>query len=133
MLSNQELSNLRAKAANISPTLQIGKNGVTDSFISELKKQLRTRGLIKVKLTKGFMEIIERSDKSQIASDLAKKTDSEVISVVGFTIVFYKKIIEEKKNFSAQHPKIMSAHNKSTRFSSYENFKKKRFHMSRHV
>ena len=50
----------RSKA--IEPTIRIGKSGITESQIEEIKKQLKKRKLIKIKFLRSF---IESNDKKQ--------------------------------------------------------------------
>jgi RNA-binding protein len=79
---------LKAKAQRLEPIMRIGKNGVTDNIIDELKNHLKRRKLIKIKLLKSFSET---NDKKKVAAEIAEKTNSEIISHVGFTVVLWKK------------------------------------------
>lgn len=80
--------NLREQAQQLAPTIRIGKKGLTDEQIFELKNQLKTRKLVKVKLLQAFLE---DHDRKQVVKDLAKLTGSEVVYAVGFVAVFHKK------------------------------------------
>jgi len=74
-------------------TLQVGKNGLTTDLIAELQKQLKKRKLVKVKLVKGFVEQFKEKGqtKKDIAEELAKKTNSEIIEAVGFVVVLWRR------------------------------------------
>ncbi|MEE9524990.1 MAG: YhbY family RNA-binding protein [Candidatus Woesearchaeota archaeon] len=75
------------KAKNIQPILRIGKSGVTDGIIEEIKRQLRKRKLIKIKFLKSAIE----GSKKEFAEEIAERTRSELIHQVGFVIVLHKK------------------------------------------
>ncbi|MFW5891320.1 MAG: YhbY family RNA-binding protein [bacterium] len=92
-------SSLLDRSKAISPILWIGKKGITDSVIDELKKLLKKKKLVKIKLLRSF---IEENNKKEVAKNLAIKTDSMIINVVGFTITLYK---EENKNEKFQDKK----------------------------
>lgn len=79
---------LKDKARNIEATARIGKNGLTEGTINEIKRQLKDKKLIKVKLLKSF---IADKDKKIAAKELAEKTGSEIAQIIGFTITLYKK------------------------------------------
>lgn len=71
----------------IEPTVRIGKNGLTKNQTDEIKKQLEKRKIIKIKMLKSF----RRKEAGEMASKIAEKTNSEIISVVGFIIVVRKR------------------------------------------
>lgn len=78
---------LKDKARNIEAAVRIGKNGATDGIVNEIKRQLKDKKMIKVKLLKPF---IAGKDKKAAAKELAEKTDSEIVQIIGFTITLYK-------------------------------------------
>lgn len=79
---------LKEKGKYLEPVIRIGKAGLTEGVIKEIKLQLKKKNLIKVKLLKGALE---QKDKKQLANELAEKTGSELIDRVGFVVVLYKK------------------------------------------
>ncbi|HEY9205072.1 MAG TPA: YhbY family RNA-binding protein [Candidatus Methanoperedens sp.] len=77
----------RAEAAGLEITLQVGKSGI-EKVVEELKNQLKTRKMVKVKLLKtAFLD----GDKKELAEKLARLTDSELIEARGNTAVFRRK------------------------------------------
>ncbi|MBW2996636.1 YhbY family RNA-binding protein [Candidatus Woesearchaeota archaeon] len=76
------------KAKYIQPILRIGKAGVTEGAIEEIKRQLKKRKLIKIKLLKSALN---GKDKKEMAKEIAEKTRSELIHQVGSVIVLNKK------------------------------------------
>ena len=79
---------LKSKAKAIKPILWIGKNGITDGLINELKYLLKRKKLVKIKLLRGFLE---ENDKKEVVDELVTKTDSELVEQVGFIIVLYRR------------------------------------------
>jgi len=79
---------LRRKAMLLEPGIRIGKNGLTDNAIQEIKKMLKQKKLIKIKMLKPF---VADKNKKVLAREIAEKTDSELIHQVGFVVVLNKK------------------------------------------
>jgi len=84
MLNNKKL---KEKAKTLEPVIRIGKNGLTESTIKEIKKQLNKKKLIKVKFLRAF---ISDKNKKEVAKEIAEKTSSQLIYMVGFVVVLYK-------------------------------------------
>ncbi len=78
---------LKEKAKTLEPVIRIGKNGLTESTVKEIKKQLNKKKLIKVKFLRAF---ISDKNKKEVAKEIAQKTNSQLIDLVGFVIVLYK-------------------------------------------
>ena len=68
----------------LEPIIRIGKNGLTENIIKEIKTHIKKRKLIKVKLLKSF---IGENNRKELAKELADKTDSKVIQQIGFVVV----------------------------------------------
>ena len=84
-MKGKDRATLRAEAHHLDPAVQIGGQGINDSLVASLQDVLRTRELVKVKIGKG-------SDlkAKEAAADLAKRTRSEVIQVIGRTLTLYR-------------------------------------------
>ena len=70
----------------IKPSVAVGKNGVTNSIVNEIKNQLKTRRVLKIRLH-GEMKL----NRFEIGKDLAARTDSKLVDVRGFTVVLTRK------------------------------------------
>ncbi|MFC1728035.1 YhbY family RNA-binding protein [Nanoarchaeota archaeon] len=90
----KEKKQLRAKAKVLEPVVRMGKNGLTDAIIKEIKKQLSKRKLIKIKLLKSV------ENRKELAKQIADKTGGELIESVGFVVVLYKRNIYKKQEQS---------------------------------
>lgn len=93
MLTGKQRAYLRGLANGLSPLFQIGKNGIEENFIKQIKDTLEVRELIKIK-------VLENSGlETRAASDeLCKIIGCEGIQAIGSKIVLYKK--------SSKNPKI---------------------------
>ena len=92
MLSGKQKAYLRSLAQNERAIFQIGKDGLSDTLIKTLNDALKARELVKVSVLKtGPAE-----DMKETAFALAMHTKSEVVQVIGHTIVLYKKGKEPK-------------------------------------
>lgn len=85
-MTSKQRANLRSQANSLEPLFQIGKGGISDAFIKQAKDALLKRELIKLKVLLETSPITPR----QAADEIAKRTDSEVVQVVGGSMIFYK-------------------------------------------
>lgn len=86
-MEKEKLYKLRAEANQLSPILNIGKNGITDTLVEELNKQIKANRLVKVRVLKSAEE---GKDLKAIADEIAAATRSTLIEVRGRTVVLYR-------------------------------------------
>ncbi|RLE44825.1 RNA-binding protein [Candidatus Woesearchaeota archaeon] len=67
--------------------IQIGKNGITDNVVIQIKRYVKKHGMVKIKMLKSFMEA---HDKKASADELAKRTNTRLVCLTGFTITLEK-------------------------------------------
>lgn len=86
MLTSKERADFRAKAHHLNPIFNIGKDGIGNEFIKGIDGALEARELIKI-------NILKNCDlyPQEAAEELAKKTRSEIVQVIGKKIVLYRK------------------------------------------
>lgn len=84
------MKHLKEKGKYLQPTIQIGKNKITESIIKEIKLQLKKKKNVKIKLLQSFLEGKDKKYRKEIAQKLAKETNSQLIDQVGFVIVLHK-------------------------------------------
>jgi len=90
-MSNKRLTSkarkvLRARSHSLSPVVWIGKGGV-DKVINEVKRQIKDKGLIKVKIRR---TALEKDTRENIAKRLALEADAEIVSLVGNVITLFR-------------------------------------------
>ena len=82
------IKELKSKALELKPIIWIGKSGLTDNVVKEIKLLLKKKKLIKVKFLK---TIVKEKNKKELFKELAKKTNSRIVHQVGFVAVLHKK------------------------------------------
>ncbi len=95
-MTGKERAYWRSKANSLEPLFQLGKGGISDAFIEQIDGALNTRELIKFKVLLETSPITPR----EAADEIADKTSSEVIQVIGGVIVLYRynpKLHEDEK------------------------------------
>lgn len=85
-LTGKQKSFLRSKAHELTPTVQVGKNLVTETVVDTVAKALEARELIKISVLQNCM-----AHPSEVAEVLAQHTDAHLVQVIGRVIVLYKK------------------------------------------
>jgi len=73
-------------------TINIGKNGINQGVVDEIKLMLKKRKIVRVKFLKSFMEQEKKTrSKKEIFQDIAKQTNSRLDKAVGFVAILRKK------------------------------------------
>ncbi|NMP38419.1 MAG: YhbY family RNA-binding protein [Clostridiales bacterium] len=85
-MTSKERAALRAQANTLEPLFQVGKGGISDALIAQTDDALNARELIKLKV---LLESAPESPKDTAAA-IAAATGSEVVQVVGGSMVFYR-------------------------------------------
>jgi RNA-binding protein len=83
----KKIGELKHRSVEKKPTVWIGKSGVTDALLAQVRRQLDANEMIKVKVHKTSLE---ETDVAQIADKIACETTSEIVDVRGRTFTIYK-------------------------------------------
>ncbi|WP_455368915.1 YhbY family RNA-binding protein [[Eubacterium] cellulosolvens] len=78
---------MKRRSSKLKPKIWIGKTGVTDAFIDQLNKQLKSDKLVKVKSQK---VAIANKDLLEITKIVATATESSIVDLRGSTFTLYK-------------------------------------------
>ncbi len=71
----------------LKATVQIGKKGITEEILSEIKEQLKKRKVVKIK----FLKNTDRENLKTKVADIAARVNAEVVEIRGFTTILRKK------------------------------------------
>lgn len=93
MLTSKQRATLKGIASTEDTILQIGKNGIVDTLVVQVRDALKAREIVKMKVLEGAM-----LSPAEAAQELAEKTKSEVVQVIGNKLVLFKR--------NPQNPKI---------------------------
>ena len=85
-MTSKERAYLKSLAANVPALYQIGKDGVSENVIKMATDALAARELIKVHVLENSLLGIREA-----AEELAEKTASQVVIVIGNKFVLYKR------------------------------------------
>lgn len=91
MLTGKQKRFLRAEAHHLTPIFQVGKGGVNENMLTQIKEALEVRELIKVQILQNNLD-----DKHEVAEELAAGTGAELVQLIGHTVVLYKESRENK-------------------------------------
>jgi len=81
-LSKKELMNKALSAM----TLNIGKAGINENVIEEIKRQLKSKEIVKLRFAKGIA-----NEKESYIDNIVTETRSKLIDLRGNVAVIYKK------------------------------------------
>jgi RNA-binding protein len=70
-----------------SPTILIGKGGVSEEVLKEVEKQLDKKKMVKVKL---LGTALQGGKTKQIAIEIAERAEASLVEVRGHTFMLYK-------------------------------------------
>ncbi len=73
---------LKGKGTGLKATMHIGKEGVTEGLVEELRSQIKANRLIKVKVLASSAEM-----KKEMAEELATRSGAELLEIRGNTIL----------------------------------------------
>ncbi|MGN0603335.1 MAG: YhbY family RNA-binding protein [Oscillospiraceae bacterium] len=93
MLTSKQRAHLKSIASTEDTILQVGKNGIVDTLVTQVSDALKAREIVKMKVLEGAM-----LTPAEAAAELSEKTKSEVVQVIGNKIVLFKR--------NPQNPKI---------------------------
>jgi RNA-binding protein len=90
-LTNAQISRLKGMAQRMDATLKVGKAGLSEGFLQSVRETLAHRELIKVK----FDEF--KDQKKTLAPELAEKTESRLVTLIGNVAVLYRENPDPEK------------------------------------
>ena len=90
-LSNTQRDYLRRQAHDLRPVVQIGKQGLTEQVQATVDEALNAHELIKIK----FMDF--RDEKRDLAEELAERTRSTLVGVIGNIAIVYRQQADPEK------------------------------------
>ena len=82
ILSKKEIMN----EALSTITINIGKSGVNENVIDEIKRQLKSNEVVKLKFARSIAK-----NKDDFIGDIVIATNSELVDVRGHVAIIYKK------------------------------------------
>ena len=90
-LRGKQKSFLRSQAHHLSPVVQIGKNGISESLLDQVDELLERRELIKVTLLQNTDE-----EAAEVAEVFEATLHCHVVQIIGRILVVYRSSSKEK-------------------------------------
>lgn len=87
LLDKKKITALKKESVSLDPLVNVGKSGVTDAVIEEIKKQLKDKKLVKVRILRSADAA---EDLKGTGKQLAQACGAELIDVRGRTISLYR-------------------------------------------
>lgn len=92
MLTGKQKRYLRSMAHHLDPVFQVGKNGTNEHLMRHINDAIEKRELMKVQILNNCLD-----DKHEIAEELTAETGSELVQIIGSTIILYKESRDHKE------------------------------------
>ena len=81
-----KLKDMKPKANQLEPSVQVGIAGVTDTILAEIKVQLYRKKVVKVR----FLAVAKGKSMKVIAQELASSVPAVLVQQVGNTVTLGK-------------------------------------------
>jgi RNA-binding protein len=85
MLTATQRRHLRALAHALHPLVRVGKGGIDEGLVAAADRALSDHELVKVKIGNGA-----NLDRVAAAAELARRTSSAVVQVLGNVVLLYR-------------------------------------------
>lgn len=90
MLNSRQRAQLRGMANEMETILQIGKSGITENTLKQVRDALEARELIKLRILETCPTTVRET-----ADSIAEAVECDVVQVIGTRFILYK---ESKNN-----------------------------------
>lgn len=85
MITSKQRSYLRRLANEIPAIFQIGKGGINENMIKQIKEALAARELVKINVLK-----TAEADVRSLCEEIARDTESDIVQIIGNKFILYK-------------------------------------------
>lgn len=94
MLDKKKKQYLKSLGNTLKASVQIGKDGLSENVIDMCERSLEAHELIKVALLKSCPVSVQ-----EIALDISSQTNSDIINIIGRTILMFRQSEKRKIQF----------------------------------
>jgi RNA-binding protein len=98
LLNSKQRAFLKKKAHDIKAIVRVGKDGFSENIGKNLETALVAKELVKVKILQNAEQ--DANEIRETANKLAEISNSQVVDVIGRTVIFYKE--NEKKRIVSE-------------------------------
>lgn len=86
-IESKKKKELKKALVSQKPIINLGKDGLSENMVGEIKRQLKENELIKIKVLKAALA---EKNKEEIANEIADATDSEIVEVKGYNLGLFR-------------------------------------------
>lgn len=91
MLTGKQRSYLKSLANNLTPLMQVGKNGISDGLIEQIDILLEDHELVKITVLQNSPVTVR-----EITDEILEKTGAEFVQQIGSKLTIYRESKENK-------------------------------------
>lgn len=91
MLRGKQKRFLRSKAHNLKPIAQIGKEGLSSTWLQQIEEAIEKRELIKVNILQNSLV-----DEAEVQEFVENNSDIQVVQIIGHVLVMYRRASKPK-------------------------------------
>lgn len=92
-MDKTELKEKKKLANGLKPIFNLGKSGITQTFINSVAKYLKVHEIVKIKV----LIATNTKDIAFYADEITKETDSILLEKKGYTFTIWKKLTKTDK------------------------------------
>jgi RNA-binding protein len=81
-MPKRTMKEIKRIGADLKPTIHVGKDGITDSLIEEVKLQVKTRKVVKIRLLPASGD-----EKDVIAKEISERSGAILVDVRGSIVL----------------------------------------------
>lgn len=97
---------LRGLAQQLPADVNIGKHGLSERVITEIRRRLKQKGIVKIRMLNSSLKV-ENIDRRTMALEIARRTGSILLDVRGKTLVLIRKDIKPAKLLQYLESKVL--------------------------
>ena len=86
-IDKKKLKELKAKSKSLKAIVRIGKNGLSENMIKEMRLLLKKRRLIKVKMLRNSLDNVEIEET---VKNVTEECDCILVDKIGLTFSVYR-------------------------------------------
>jgi RNA-binding protein len=99
-LSNAQKKFLRKLGHSLSPVVYIGKEGLSETVVAAIDEALDFHELLKIKIVN-----TDKISKHEAADQVPEVTRSQLVQLIGKTLLIYRRNNKKKKDEQIRRPK----------------------------
>jgi RNA-binding protein len=93
-MPKRTMKEIKRIGADLKPTIHVGKDGITDSLIEEVRLQVKTRKVVKIRLLPSSGE-----EKDAIANEISERSGAILVDVRGSIVLLTQQDFLDGKGY----------------------------------